>query len=268
MNYKVSCVIPTFNSEEFLRDCLISLKACKQMYPDMEVIVVDNYSLDTTLAIAFQLADKVYHKGPERVAQANYGISKASGDIIYLTGSDLTRDWEFIIEGVKKLNQGFDAIYMSVLTHPRVKHFWGRVKKLERECYVDTFIESARFFKKSVWEQLNGFNESMISMEEDFQHRLDNAGCFTGRIKSREYHLHEDDTLWKVFKKAYYYGKFMKPYLKKHKGRGLKQLNPIRPNFDKFLRHPKLFIGLIVYKVVQYTGGLIGLLKWKTKLSV
>ena len=254
---KVSVIVPTHNSDEFILECLFNLK--KQDYKDMEIIVVDNFSTDNTEAFCEDV-DYFYKKGPERTAQANFGISKSSGDYIYLTGSDMTRDLDFISQCVKKMSEGYDAIFMSVKTSAKVKHFWGKVKKLERECYIGTFIESARFFKKSVWEALNGFNENMIGMEEDFQHRLDYAGYFTGRVEAREYHLHEDETLLQVFKKAFYYGSFMKAYLKKHKGRGYKQLFPVRPNLHKFFRHPKLLAGFIIYKFVQYLGGGLGLL--------
>lgn len=254
---KVSIIVPTRNSEEFILECLFNLK--KQDYKDIEIIVVDNFSTDNTEVFS-DTADLFLKKGPERTAQANYAISKATGDLIYLTGSDMVRDLDFISQCVAKIKDGYDAIYMSVKTSYRVKHFWGKVKKLERECYIGTFIESARFFKKSVWEALNGFNENMIGMEEDFQHRLDYAGYYTGRVEAREYHMHEDETLWQIFKKAFYYGSFMKAYLKKHKGRGWKQLYPLRPNYNKFFRHPKLLIGFIIYKLVQYLGGGLGLI--------
>ena len=255
---KVSCVVPTRNSEEFIDRALVSV--LNQSYFDTEVIVVDNFSTDRTKEKALRFVDKFYEYGMERTAQANYGISQATGDLIYLTGSDMTRDYNFIKQCVAKINEGYDAVYMSVKTDMDVTHFWGKVKALERETYIGTYIESARFFKKSVWEALNGFNEKMIGMEEDFQHRLDYAGYYTGRIEGREYHLHEDDSLKKIFKKAFYYGKFMGAYLKKHKQRGYKQLTLLRPNLKMFLRHPKLLFGLIIYKIVQYFGGGLGLL--------
>jgi glycosyltransferase involved in cell wall biosynthesis len=254
----VSCIVLSKNSAETIDRSLVSL--LNQNYADMEVILVDNFSTDHTQEYAAPFVDLLLEHGPERVAQANMGISKAKGEIIYLTGSDMTRDYNFIKEGVAKIEEGYDAVYMSVKTDKDVKHFWGKVKALERESYIGTYIESARFFKKSVWEALNGFNENVISMEEDFQHRLDYAGYYTGRIKSREYHLHEDYSLIKIFKKAFYYGRFMRSYLKKHKGRGWKQLNPMRPNMSRFLKHPKLLVGFIIYKMVQYAGGLGGLI--------
>lgn len=44
---EISIVIPTFNSEKFIKTCLTSIFA--QGYRNFEVIVVDNDSRDTTV---------------------------------------------------------------------------------------------------------------------------------------------------------------------------------------------------------------------------
>ncbi len=256
---KVTCIVPTKNSEEFLKECLLSLRECKEVYSDMEIIVVDNYSTDKTLEIAQDLADKVYTFGTERVAQVSYGLVFSQSDLVYITGSDMIRDKYFIKQCVDKIQEGYDAIYMSVKTDKRVKHFWGKVKALERECYIGTFLESARFFKREVWDELRGFNPGVIGMEEDFQHRLDYHGFKTVWVSAREYHLHEDDSLKKIFCKGFYYGKFQREYLAIHRGRALKQLNPFR-SYGRFLKHPVLLIGLIISKLMWYSGGLWGLI--------
>jgi len=254
----VSVILYTKNSEEFLSLALNDIEY--QTYPEFEIIVVDNFSTDDSVKIANIYTDKVYLCGPERTSQASFGIKMAKGEYIWLTGSDMRTDPDYIEQAVKKLNEGYDAIYASVLTDRKVKHFWGRVKALERRSVIGTDKESARFFKKSVWEKLGGFDSSLVGFEEDFQHRLDYFGYKTSRITAREYHMHEDETLWKVFKKSLYYGTFAGHYLKKHKKRGCKFLLPIRPSRE-FLKHPILFLGLIIYKVVQYGGGLCGILR-------
>jgi glycosyltransferase involved in cell wall biosynthesis len=258
----VSVVIPCKNSEEFIGLTLRSLES--QTYKNVEVIVVDNYSIDDTEKIARQFKVKYICQGPERATQDNVGIMEARGELIWLTGSDMVADDKYIEEAVAKIQEGYDAIYASVLTDHRVRHFWGKVKALERKCYIgDNVIESARFFKKSVWEHKGGFDEGLVQIEEDFQHWLDSHGYKTGRIGAREFHLHEDDSLKSIWKKSVYYGKFMSRYLRVHKARGYHQLMPLRMGFLRnwklLLKHPVLTGGLIIYKVVQYTGGLYAL---------
>jgi len=263
MNSKVSIVVPTFNSAKFLDRVLINL--IEQTYKNKEIIVVDNFSHDSTPKIAKHWADKFYQIGPERATQMNFGIDRAGGEIIYVTGSDMLRDLDYVEQGVKKLKEGYQAIYASVLTDWRVEHYWGKVKALERICYINSKYESARFFLKSVWYVRGGFDTNLVGIEEDFQHRLDRYGYKTGRINAREYHLHEEDSLKKIFKKYFYYGKFAKYYLKKHKKRGRRFLNPFRScffsNWKLFLKHPKLTIGFIIYKIFQYTAGILGMMR-------
>ena len=235
-----------------------------QTYSPIEIIVVDNFSTDLTKEISKYYGANFHKIGPERAFQDNFGMLQAKGKYIYLSGSDMTRDLDFIEQGVRKLEEGYDAIYMSVLTDKRVTHYWGKVKALERLTYIgDNVIESARFFRKDVFTTLGGFDTELVQIEEDFQHRLDKGGYKTGRIDAREYHLHEEENLWQVLKKSIYYGKFMRHYLKKHKGRGVKQLQPARNcffrNWRLFLSQPHLTIGFIIYKIVQYLGGIIGM---------
>ena len=266
MNYNplVSVIVPCKNSEEFLAFCLHNIE--NQTYTNIEIIVVDNFSTDRTRDIASNYTDNIWIIGPERAIQDNFGIMMAKGSIVWLTGSDMRADKDYIEQGVKRIQEDCDAIYASVLTDKQVKHFWGRVKALERLCYIgDNQIESARFFRKDVWKELGGYDENLVGVEEDFQHRLDRGIFRTGRIKAREYHLHEEESLRKVFRKAYYYGGFMGIYLKKHKKRGVSQLLPIRKafinNWKLLAKHPILTMGLIIYKLVQYTGGTLGCVK-------
>ena len=46
----VSIVIPNYNGERFLKDCLEALR--RQPYEDMEVILVDNASTDNSVELA------------------------------------------------------------------------------------------------------------------------------------------------------------------------------------------------------------------------
>lgn len=263
LNPLVSIIIPTLNSCRYLETTLSSIR--KQTYRNLELIIVDNYSKDNTRQIAEKFESAVYLAGPERASQDNYGIHKAKGEFIYLTGSDMIIDPDYVEQAVNKcINEGYDAIYASVLSK-KGGGFWERVKALERLSFIGSnLIEAARFFKKSVFMQLGGFDENLVGVEEDFQHRLDISGYKTGRINAREVHLHEATTLIEVFKKSYYYGKFMPSYLKKHPLRGSRQLFPVRPsyicNIKIFIREPIYLLGFILYKIVQYSGGFLGLI--------
>lgn len=95
----VSVVIPTFNSERFLEECLRSVRG--QTYSNVEVIVVDNYSTDGTRKIAERYGAKTLLKGPERSAQMNHGVINAGGEYILRVDFDMAADEDLIEKCIK-----------------------------------------------------------------------------------------------------------------------------------------------------------------------
>jgi len=260
----VSVVVPTFNSERFLERCLRSVR--EQTYPNVEVIVVDNYSRDKTREIAKKYADLVLLKGGERSAQVNFGVRHARGKYVYRVDSDFVLEPTVVEEAVRKCDiEGVDAVCVHNTSDPTVS-FWAKVRKLERDCYADDELNvAARFFRKDVFEVVGGFDENLVAGEDyDFHNRLLESEFRIGRIKAREVHIGEPKTLLEIAKKHYYYGKTLRNFLKKNKGRGMRQLSPVRPSFIRnwkdFVRHPTLTVGFIIYQIVKYAAAGIGFL--------
>lgn len=89
---KVSVIIPVYNTELYLRECLDSVLA--QTHRDMEIIVVDDGSTDSSAAIcddyaAMDTGVRVLHceNGGLSVAR-NRGIAVATGDYVTFVDSD------------------------------------------------------------------------------------------------------------------------------------------------------------------------------------
>lgn len=95
---KYSFVVPCFNVESYVGDCLKSIMA--QTKSDWEAICVDDGSKDNTGAVLDGFADsdpriKVIHQKNSGVGIArNVGIEKARGDwILFLDGDDVVAPW-------------------------------------------------------------------------------------------------------------------------------------------------------------------------------
>jgi glycosyltransferase involved in cell wall biosynthesis len=85
----ISVVIPTFNEEENIAQCLVSLRHQSVPRSEFEVIVVDGGSKDRTFEIAQKYADKVFIQTSPKVGGArNDGIIAATGDIVATTDAD------------------------------------------------------------------------------------------------------------------------------------------------------------------------------------
>ena len=89
---KYSVIIPVYNVEKYIHRCLKSILS--QNYDDLEIIVVDNGSTDSSGSVCDTYANEysnisVYHIENHGVGSArNFGLSKARGEFIYFVDSD------------------------------------------------------------------------------------------------------------------------------------------------------------------------------------
>ena len=97
----VSIIITTKNEEKNIGRCLKSIK--KQACPNIEIIVVDNNSIDKTKQITKKYTKNVFNKGPERSAQRNFGAQKAKGKYLLFLDADMTLSPQLIKKAVHKL---------------------------------------------------------------------------------------------------------------------------------------------------------------------
>ena len=88
----VSVVIPAFNSEDYITECLDA--TVWQTYSNIEVLIVDNGSVDSTRDICAKYVEKdkrvkLFITENNGVSAArNYGIEKASGKYIVFFDAD------------------------------------------------------------------------------------------------------------------------------------------------------------------------------------
>ena len=87
MEIRISVIISTKNEAKNIGRLLASLK--KQTFLPHEIIVVDNQSSDETVKISKNYTPLVFDKGPERSAQRNFGIRKATGNYILYLDADM-----------------------------------------------------------------------------------------------------------------------------------------------------------------------------------
>ncbi|MBS7649372.1 glycosyltransferase [Candidatus Bathyarchaeota archaeon] len=251
----VSVIVPTRNSAKTLEVCLISIK--RQTYPNIELIIVDNYSKDETPKIARRYTNLVFTKGPERNIQRLLGASIAKGKYLLFIDSDMELPPTLIESAVKKCEyEGFDAVILPEVSLG--SGFWADCRKLEKLCYLnDPYMEYAnRFMKAKVYHAVGGYNPAFIGADDvDIHERIKNAGYRITRIQDTIKH-HEVTSLIGLLRKSYVYGQDIPFFVAKYPKTGLKVYFPIR---TAYLRNMKLFIkdpihglGLIFLKSSQF----------------
>ena len=102
----ISIITPTYNSAKTLASCLDSIK--NQDYKgDIEIIIADGGSTDSTLEIAQKYTDKIY-PNPFKTGEAGKaaGVKHAKNEIIALIDSDNilpSRDWLSSMKNFRKV---------------------------------------------------------------------------------------------------------------------------------------------------------------------
>lgn len=87
----ISIVMPSYNQAAYIYEAVVSVLS--QSYSNWELIIIDNYSTDSTSGIVNSFHDgriKYYkfHNHGVIALSRNYGVSKASGDYIAFIDSD------------------------------------------------------------------------------------------------------------------------------------------------------------------------------------
>ena len=97
MNPKISVVLPVYNVEAYLENCVQSV--CRQTYSNLEILLVDDGSPDNCPAICDRLAQqdariRVIHKENGGLSDArNAGTKMATGEYItFVDSDDLVRE--------------------------------------------------------------------------------------------------------------------------------------------------------------------------------
>lgn len=263
----VSIIIPTYNSEKTLFLCLESIK--RQIYRNLEVIVVDNFSTDKTVKIAKSYGAKVIQVRGERAKAKNIGLKYARGKYVLFVDSDMELTPTVIEECVKMAESDPKIGGIIIPERSLGNSYWVKVRDFERSFYVGTPIESPRFFRRDLVLNVGGFDEDIVFYEEaTLPLKLEKQGYVVRtRINSYILHHEEDFSLVKWLKKKYYYGKTAKIYINRYRslynGYIKKQVNPIY-RFKIFLLNKRFWrkahfaVGVIVLKLLEFIASILG----------
>ena len=169
MNLKISIITVCFNSEKTIRDTIESVIA--QDYTDIEYIIVDGGSNDSTMSIIQEYEDSintVITEIDKGIYDAmNKGIKLATGDVIGILNSDDIFENSLVISDVIKLFKSIPSvslIFGDVVIVDPIK-----TENIIRFCSSKNFRRwklrfgwmpphPATFIKKTVYEQVGNYS--------------------------------------------------------------------------------------------------------------
>lgn len=164
MESMVSIIVPVYNSEAYLRECVQSVLS--QHYPNFELILIDDGSQDGSAALCADLCDEDRrirflprpHKGVS--ASRNAGIDAAGGEYVFFLDSDDTVH-PCLLEALVSLCKGTGAALATevyrhvegVEPHDRMDSRSGGENRSWEYTYMDN-EEALRQFSSAE----NGYN--------------------------------------------------------------------------------------------------------------
>ncbi len=181
---KVSVIIPIHNSEKYLEECIDSV--INQTYKELEIIVVDDHSIDSSLSIIKKKNDhrvKIYSLKENNGASyaRNLGIKKSTGDYICFIDSD---------------------------------DYW-LPNKIEKQL---AFIEENNYtfiYDNYLYLKKGKTKKAKVPKSLDYKQALKNTAIFTSTVMLNMKHLSKDDiymphikrgqdaaTWWQILKKG------------------------------------------------------------------
>lgn len=171
MESKVSIIVPVYNTEKYLENCLNSI--CNQSYKNLEIILVNDGSTDNSIEIIenFQKKDarikSVLNKENSGLFKARViGVEASSGDYIAFVDSDDTISVDWIRLLVKKAEETDADIVMGNTICEDEQHnkyiyntYYFAAKSRECLCgeqVLESLLENEGmcFSKHTVWNKL------------------------------------------------------------------------------------------------------------------
>jgi rSAM/selenodomain-associated transferase 2 len=163
---RISVIIPVLNEENTIGKLLSELKKRSET-SICETLVVDGGSTDRTREIAENAGARVIESNRKgRAAQMNTGAEYARAKILYFLHADTIPAQHFDANILKSVSDGFNAGCFTLRfddPHPGLR-FYSWFTKF-RSTYI-RFGDQSLFVAASVFKEVNGFDESLVVMED------------------------------------------------------------------------------------------------------
>jgi len=214
----VSIVLPMFNDEETIAECLSSLK--NQSYDPKEIIAIDDGSSDRTYEIVNRItkgdsqisAIRIEHHG--RSYARNVGLKLARGKLVFFAESDAKYATDYLKTAVKSFSDSKvggvlvgggvweDGTYVSRCMH---------LEALLRNADLDSGRaepESGWIYLKEILDLVDGFNERLNAGEDtDIGIKVRRSGYQIKWVGGSHWWFKSSKSLRDLMIRSYWFGK-------------------------------------------------------------
>lgn len=162
----ITIIVATFNSEMYLRDCLLSIK--RQNYKSFEVVIVDAASTDSTIQIIKEFEKSlplsyITERDSGIYDAWNKGLKMSRGSWITFVGSDDIMNDNWLQLMVSKINEDPSVNFASGITTV-VDYNLKPIRRLGSEWNLSkmkrfmTIAHVGAFHHRQLFDKFGGFN--------------------------------------------------------------------------------------------------------------
>jgi len=173
----VTFLITTYNSEQWINECLNSI--FNQTYKNLQVLIIDDGSEDSTVDQIKQIPDKrieLFSKEHSGISKSlNFALDKIKGDFVARLGSDdfcdkdrISKQLKFLKENMfyKIIGSNFILIDEAGEQIDKIKNPENHndiIEQLPRRCCI---WDGSVLMRKDLINHLNGYNEQRVFGED------------------------------------------------------------------------------------------------------
>lgn len=183
MDPDISFVVPAYNEEQYIRQCIDSIDAAVSTAGiSHEIIVIDNGSTDQTAPICRSLGVQVVSTSRKSVSKArNLGASLAQSDVLAFIDADvrITQTWALAVKKSLPRLRGLRLItgarYVVSAQCSWIERNWFTPLTMRTPSYING---GNVIVSKKTYETLDGFRVNIETGEDvDLCERAKVAGC-------------------------------------------------------------------------------------------
>jgi len=209
LHLRASVVIPAYNAESILQQCLKALESQTIPADQYEVIVVDDGSSDGTAELAQRAGARVLqleHQGP--AAARNAGAEAARADIVVFTDADCEPAPDFleqilavfdapVVSGARGVYRTQQRSLVARFVQLEYEERYQRIARIEAEKgSVDALDTSYAAYRRQVFLEAGGFDTRYLHAaveDHELSFRLAKAGHIFRFVPAAVvYHNHVD----------------------------------------------------------------------------
>ncbi|MDH3588260.1 MAG: glycosyltransferase [Gammaproteobacteria bacterium] len=211
MTATTNFVVPCFNAEDTLRQCIEGIQACTG---ELDLVVVDNGSTDQSIQIARSTGCDVISAPHENVGGVrNVGAGRGQGDFIAFIDSDCVLPTNWLETGLPYFSDNNVAMVGAYHYVPSERNNWVEeawsfhMISAAQHGEVDWLPTRALLVRRSAFEETGGFDPALVSCEDaDLGYRLSKRFKIIAVPELAPVHLEDPQSLRELFFKERWRG--------------------------------------------------------------